>query len=218
LQKKLDADFVELSMTLLEGQWDFDYLHQDVLLPAEIKDARLHIADEAYRVLILPPMDMEDAAVVQKAAEFADQGGWVISVGQLPGHSSDGDDQKMKDAVGKLIVSHNKRFHMADDFQQMLSVLKGSLPPDFLVVPEAKHLLALHRQKDGKDAFFAFNNSDQAWTGKISVMARGKAEIWDPIDGSISPAEAEEKGGRSLISLSLEGYAGSLVVFEAEDR
>ena len=137
----------------------------------------------------------------------------MVSVGRLPEHSADGKNQDMKDAVQELTASAKGRFQFASGFPEMLSVLDQSLEPDLQVVPPTRQLLVLHRQQEGKDIFFVFNNSDKPWEGRISVKAGGNVEIWNPLDGSIQPAGVEEKNHRSLVELRLDGYAGGFAVF-----
>ena len=212
LQQRLDADFVELSMALLENQRDFDYLHQDLLLSAPIENGRLKVADEQYRVLILPPMDTEDVAVIEKAAQFARNGGRVITCGSLPSHSTDGDDGRIGEAVRDL--RELEGCHASADHHELLPVLGSVLESDFKAEPPSKQLLVLHRRKESRDIYFIFNNSGDPWKGRVRVASQGKAEIWDPVTGEIRPAEAEKTANRSFVALSLQASSSTILVID----
>ena len=213
LQQKLDADFVELSMALLEHQRDFDYLHQDQLLAAPIEDGRLQVADEQYRVLILPPMDTEDAAIVEKAIQFARNGGIVVTCGPLPSHSARGEDQRMAEAVGELCALSD--CHTSADQNEALSLLDSLLEPDFAADPASKRLLALHRKKKHRDIFYIFNNSDNPWDGRVGLAVQGTAESWNPVTGEIHPIAVERVDNRSYIAINLQKSASTVIVIDS---
>ena len=231
LQQKLDADFVELSMALIERQLDFDYLHQEQLMEARIEDGRLHVADESYGVLVLPPMDTEDAAVIAKASRFAEAGGVVIVAGRLPKHSPDGHDRAARKTVKSLMQMRGGRVREAAGFDELPAAIDELTPPDVAVSPPSRRLIALHRRKGGAEAestvdiYFVFNNSAEPWRGEIGFSAEGNPEIWDPLDGSIGPAgartdpaadvspEPRSEASGSMVELEIQGYAGTLIVF-----
>jgi len=56
--------YTALQLELARGGWDYHIVDSYYLERARIQDRALHLADEQFRVLILPPMtDMEERAI-----------------------------------------------------------------------------------------------------------------------------------------------------------
>jgi hypothetical protein len=69
---------------LVASGYDFDYLDFESLGRAELRDGRLQVSGESYRVLILPAMRAIRWSTLQKALAFRDAGGIVVALGALP--------------------------------------------------------------------------------------------------------------------------------------
>jgi len=84
-----------ISTALLRIQRDYDILFEDEVLDnlVRVDGNYLRVADEKFRVLILPPMTTIPAKVLGVVREFYEKGGIVVSLGFLPTNS----DTKMND-------------------------------------------------------------------------------------------------------------------------
>ena len=51
-----EYDFYYLTDTLLRLHYDYDYTDEDILAESEIKNGKIHIRDEKFDLLILPPI------------------------------------------------------------------------------------------------------------------------------------------------------------------
>jgi len=51
----IEHDFYYLTDTLLRMHYDFDYTDEEILVDSIISDGKIHIRDESFEVLILPP-------------------------------------------------------------------------------------------------------------------------------------------------------------------
>ncbi len=91
---------------LMAAGIDFDFMDFQSLARAEVRDGRLHVSGEAYRVLVLPAMQAARWSTLQKAREFRRSGGIVIAVGALP-EASDraGRDDPELDALVKELFA-----------------------------------------------------------------------------------------------------------------
>jgi len=85
---------------------DFDFMDSRSLSRTQTKDGKLHIAGEAYRVLILPSMKAIRYSSIKKALDFYRAGGMVIAMGNLP-EASDrvgSDDPELNDILQEIFT------------------------------------------------------------------------------------------------------------------
>ncbi len=81
---RIEQDFNTLTDLLLRLHYDFDYLDEDFLAQAEIRDGRIHIRDEAYELLVLPPLTHIKISTLERLEQFAGQGGRLLATVFLP--------------------------------------------------------------------------------------------------------------------------------------
>ncbi len=84
LGDRTNFDFNTLTDTLLRVHYDFDYLEEDVLANAELEGNTIRIRDEAYELLILPPMTHLKLSTLDRLEKFVSQGGRVLGMIFLP--------------------------------------------------------------------------------------------------------------------------------------
>lgn len=81
---QLKEDWIRLSVHLLESRRDYDHMDPEILAEADVDNGRLIAGKAAYSVLILPPMTNLEAKAWAKLKAFAQSGGTVIGLGDLP--------------------------------------------------------------------------------------------------------------------------------------
>lgn len=69
---------------LLFHQIEYDHLDAEILAEAVIKNGEIRIGKASYRVLVLPPTPYLEKEAYQKILEFADCGGTLVCLGELP--------------------------------------------------------------------------------------------------------------------------------------
>lgn len=84
LGDRLLHDFNALTEMLLRVHYDFDYLDEDILAGAALEPEGIHVADEHYPLLILPPMTHLKLETVACLERFAAAGGRVLGTVFLP--------------------------------------------------------------------------------------------------------------------------------------
>ena len=84
LGDRTNFDFNTLTDTLLRVHYDFDYLDEDMLANAELEANTIRIRDEAYELLILPPMAHLKLSTLERLEKFANQGGRLLGMIFLP--------------------------------------------------------------------------------------------------------------------------------------
>ncbi len=95
--------------------------------------------------------------------------------------------------------------------EQAISQL--GLKPD--VKPTA--LKWMHRQADGADWYMVCPAQEQSFSGEVAFRQTGRAEIWNPMNGSVTPVAARSDGEYSTIRLNLKRGQMLFVVFLHDD-
>jgi glycosyl hydrolase family 106( putative alpha-L-rhamnosidase) len=84
LSDRIESDTNVLTDVLLRLHHDFDYLDEDILVEAAIEAGRIRVADEAYEVLVLPPMTHLKASTVEALERLVASGGRALGMVFLP--------------------------------------------------------------------------------------------------------------------------------------
>jgi hypothetical protein len=87
LGDRIERDFNTLTDLLLRLHYDYDYLDEDLLASAELNGKTIQVRDEAYELLVLPPMAHLKLSTLEKLEQFVAQGGRVLGMIFLPGHA-----------------------------------------------------------------------------------------------------------------------------------
>ena len=84
LGDRIERDFNTLTDLLLRLHYDFDYLDEDMLADADLQGNAIRIQEEAYELLILPPMTHIQLSTLEMLEKFTTQGGRVLGMIFLP--------------------------------------------------------------------------------------------------------------------------------------
>ncbi|HYG67860.1 MAG TPA: glycosyl hydrolase, partial [Anaeromyxobacteraceae bacterium] len=86
VSKVIERDFNHLTDALLRLHYDFDYLDEEVLADATVEDGKIRVRDEAFEVLILPPLTHVRPTTFRQIERLVAGGGSVIADTLLPMH------------------------------------------------------------------------------------------------------------------------------------
>lgn len=84
LSDRTEQDFNALTDLLLRLHYDFDYLDEDVLASAQQSGKTLVVGDEAYELVIVPPMQYLKLATIDSLEAFVKRGGKLLGSVFLP--------------------------------------------------------------------------------------------------------------------------------------
>ena len=226
--KDVDEAWRAISREALACQRDFDYLDEDAVQRAKVSGGKLTIGKNSYSVLVLPHVTTLGYATLEKIKAFVEAGGTLISYQTLPYTRADAgpadehralvDDLWSADSpAGSARVLTGIRGNVihAETMRSFREALRSSGTPDLVVTPSAD-VYYQHRILPDGDIFFLVNNSTEPVTGDFAFRASGRAEIWNPLTGETSPAEASRKNGMSTLNLTLPARSGRFVIFNAE--
>ena len=78
--------------------------------------------------------------------------------------------------------------------------------------------LWMHRSIDGADWYYVCAPKGGGFSGTLDFRSTGHVEIWDPLTGTITAAEARRNGNRSLVTLDLPQAGSCFVVFRKNSK
>jgi hypothetical protein len=84
LGDRTERDFNTLTDLLLRLHYDYDYLDEDMLTSAELDGNTIRVRDEAYELLVLPPMAHLKLSTLEHLERFVAQGGRALGMIFLP--------------------------------------------------------------------------------------------------------------------------------------
>ena len=213
----IDRIFRETCNTLSGHQRDFDFLSEQLLQQAKISDGRLRLADEEFRVLVLPEMRMLHDKSLRKLRAFLKDGGRVAIVGCIPSQSpSRGEDPTMTRDVKRLLADFPETtIHLADKSQHsdLTGWIEKQVPAE--VTWDGSHTVRiLQRRESRREILLVANPSGKNAEGKLTSPIAGNASVWNPETGKVKTMGAVSVGQE--VSLQVPAQSARLVVVERE--
>ena len=213
--------------------YDYDAVGEDALRNGSVRSGRLVLPSGAsYAVLVLPPSDpFLTPALLRKLAGFVEEG--LTVVGAPPPASPSLQDYPKCDAEvrklagklwsncdGKNVTSHTYGKGKVCWGQPLAEVLRGlALSPDVSGANQVKPMPAfIHRQDGDTDIYFVSNQRNDFVSAECSFRCVDRVpELWNPLDGSVSPAPVwRQQEARTIIPLALDPAGSIFVVFRSK--
>jgi alpha-L-rhamnosidase len=91
--ERIEGDFNALTDLLLRLHVDFDYLDEDVLARADIRDGCVLVGEESYEAVVVPPMAHCRLSTVDRLEELVRAGGKLLGAVLLPAQAFGPDGQ-----------------------------------------------------------------------------------------------------------------------------
>jgi len=179
-----------------------------------------------YKVLILPGIERLPLATYRKIEAFAKSGGIVIATRSLPSlapglQEAAADTPQIAALSQALFQTPGALGHFVADEKDLGKTLTQLIKPDMVLSPEAPDVGFVHRKLDFGDLYFVANTSNKLVDTQAAFrVAAGQAEIWDPISGTRTTADATRStqpgAPATTVDLTLEPYASRIVFFPNE--
>ena len=214
-----------LQLELTRGGWDYHIADSHYLERTEVRDGALRLADESFRVLILPPQtDMAEGARRQ-VRRFVEAGGVVLAIGELP-------DGLEASGIQSFPARQHEPFMDKLDYLEYIQVPAGireDLKPllDSLARVESpqveirsadrERLHFSHRRQDGVDWYWAVNDTERDRRVVVRFPGTGRFEKWDAETGERWALRATTTGDKSELEL-LFGQHDAFFVVRHEGR
>ena len=240
-----EFSFNYMTDTLLKLHYDFDYVDEDILNEAEIKNGKIRIRDEEYSLLILPPVTHIQKDTFDSIQKFLQSGGKIIADSLLPIGLLDYDKKdsvkrverlfgvnpekllkdfsngakfgiKHKNSRGDVYLLNGKGMHRERKKKELQKIIANCITPDVTISSE--DVFYLHRVKDEFDLYF-FVNTKQSDLGdvKITFEKTGKPELWDANEGEMRPVLVYDiKNARLQLNLDFPASGSHIVIINSQ--
>jgi hypothetical protein len=200
---------------LVENHLDLDVIDEVALAGSSAANGLLHIADESFQALILPPMRTAKLGDMRAILKFAENGGKVFVAGRFPSVSMD-NGRNDKELAG-IITRLRRLAHFAKKPDALPGLVRKMIKPDVSVIKGNRDMLHVsHRRTGEEDFYFLSNTSSGHHDLRLGLRAGGFASLWDPATGSAFELESGSKGGMTAATLRLEPGEGSFLVISKE--
>jgi hypothetical protein len=209
-----NTSFLAIVHQLLQHQRDLDFV-DEYALSKTLKlqgNELINQSGQAYRAIVVPPVDAISKAALDNLQAFARAGGKVIFLGNAPKLVM---DKNFLTATGPADISWAVFEPAPEITPQMLAALPA---PDVATDQETLWLKYNHRRMKDADLYFFFNEGDQPLSLKTTVLNSGaakQAQNWDATTGKIEPWEgAMVASGKTTLPLELEPWGTKIVVIK----
>ncbi len=226
---KINLYYGDLMDRLSQELRDYDVADSYYLDQAKLDAKTLRIGDEAFRVLVLPPVTAMRRSAMRKIREFYDNGGTVVAVNMLPTDSMDEgrNDPEILAAVKHIFgdpgtahtnAAGGRAYFVREDIEELFPILDTVLDRDVTVVDGSrKNLGALHREKDGLQYYWLVNDSATPREQTIRLRVKGVPEKWDAATGAREPLESHVTAAGTEVKLQFAPWDAYYVVFGNPD-
>ena len=196
---------------------DFDFMDYQSLDKATVKNSKLHISGEEFKVLIIPSMKAIRHSSLEKALKFKQSGGIVINLGDLPEATEKKglNDTRVNTLLDKLFKTSGNNAFIATSNKEILHILDSHLTRDFRITSgqdKQDEPYIMHRKIAGKDLYAVYNVPKDT---ECFFRATGGIELWDPWTGTsreISASSVTNEG--TCIRMPLDKQDMHIFVFD----
>ena len=213
-----------MAMDVLTKSWldyligDNHYLDKAEVIKSENGVTKLQIGTHDFSVFVLPPMFVLSQSTSKKILEFAEAGGWVVILGDLPSGSPQVGliDPIIKNEMKQLseLQSVINLSNEPNKMKLLPSKIKEVIKSQFEMIVGEIPLLVSHREIDDKDFYWFANNSGVKQTVTLSLRdGNGASQIWDCETGEIRNVSYNKLSDRNIIELQFDPYEAFWLVF-----
>jgi hypothetical protein len=213
--KQISGEFPKIGDILLRTQCDYDYIFEDEILDdlITVKNNHLLIADEQYKTIIIPPINIIPLKVYKLLENFYKKGGTIIFTGLIPNNSEElendsnileinntffGDGysenfdansefMNQNSQGGKIINIPTRYFKNRESGEKkFISVMdKYQVERDIRFLDANRDFVYQHRKMDDGDYFLITNLSNEKTEVNIQFNLEGYLTIYYPASGKI---------------------------------
>ena len=211
---------------------DFDVLDDASVQRGEVKDGGLELADEHFRVIVLPACSTLEAATAEKLIAFVEGGGTLIAVSERPRHVL-GSPETLTKLIDLFEQGQAQLIPKADDLPQQLRGLERRVDAP---VPVLHRRLGEHEvlfipavyphasQSEDENASwlradYSFDPERYARTMELTVSGfSGIPELWDVLSGERVPVAHTRDGNRTVLTVPFDCSPAALLVWSDVDE
>ncbi|HSE21703.1 MAG TPA: glycosyl hydrolase [Pyrinomonadaceae bacterium] len=211
----------DLMPAVFEAGYNLDFFDDDSFKSVgRIDKGSLLLGKNSYKVIILPAVETIPLDTYQKFEEFVREGGILIATRrtpvEAPGLQATSTERNQVAEISKRLFDvANAKGHFVENEKKSLGpTLRKLILPDLDVTPVATDIGFVHRRDGDIDIYFVVNTSNQTRRVNASFrMLQRRSEVWNPFDGTVTPAHGEMTKLGHVVDLVLAPYESRLLVF-----
>ncbi len=217
----------KLNQALMDAGYNYDHLNADSLLHCTMRDGGrdgernktlVTLGGAQYRALVLPELDMIDAALAEKIASWARAGLPILFAGPTPRRADglEGNAENSRRVLAAMGVMRSlPNVVVAADRAELVTKLQGVAEPNIRFHGDAS--LFIQKRIGKMNAYFLRNQTDAPRRMHAEFKAEGTPELWDPWTGKIAAIPGTlRKADWTEIELDLDPFGSALIVFDPE--
>ena len=204
--------------------YKYDYCNTDALLGRlSVKDGKICTPEGIeYSVLWIPENERMLPATIEKIGQLIREGAKVVAQAPLSpatlGKDSEGFDNAVEEVWGK---ARNGRITRLGKGSLAVGMSLDKALKSFGIKPHLKcdnpDLLWSERAAEGAHWYFiAAPVGEEGFHGTVTLRGKGKAQWWNPVDGSVRSLKTRGWGRYKKVRLDLEQAEGGFVVFRKD--
>lgn len=208
--KELNNSLVSLSKNLMDLKRSFDYGDESLLMKyGSVENDSLKVGDMRYKVIILPSLITLRRDTFNLIRRLVDNGGKVISVGELPCRI-DGEESQDLELLKKMVI---KVENTKEDLERVLSLY---LSPEIEVISDKGDLVediwVHHRILNDGEIFFLVNTSDMDRNiVTLKIPGKGKLEVWNLENGAVEVPPQSQLENYTVTEIKFYPYSSYII-------
>jgi hypothetical protein len=210
-RNELDKNFKVLTLWMLYGFADFDFISESLL--TELKhnpdSDKFTVGDMEYDVILVPGLHTIRSSTLKRLSDFVKKGGQVIFTGEIPYLVDAKPSGKPAQLAKKCRQIPFTRSHILDSLRSHVEV--QVLNPSGVQADGFLHQL---RQEGNDRILFICNTDRYVEKPGMDIRIRGEWKIthMDTISGDIQPVQAQYTDGLTSITWDFPAHGSILLV------
>lgn len=186
----------------------------------EVNGGILSYDNMKFRAVVMPPMVIMSLKTAGKLVEFAKNGGYVYSLGELPSASVENgmNDGQMIQLMSRL-KSMNRFKAVVNGLKPELSESVTALKSHIGFLKGKFEMLQKHRIIDGRHFFWLANNDDTEHIAELRIdNIQGAVSIWNCETGEINPVSSKTVGDNMVVRVKFMPNDGFWLVVDPKHK
>lgn len=224
---EVDKLVQQVTFALLDNQYDFDFVNDEVVLDGSIDNGAMCIRDEKYRILLLPGCTNLKYEVLDKILDFVINDGVAIFIGAIPGKCLNPEMQgnytlklkKLMDNQNFYFIHPklmNEAYTYKFDVKKLQVYFDKILKPDFSLMIKDNNIKYLHRRISEWDVYFVINEDKCSRNNTLIFRATGTPFELDLETGKrLNLEDSWVNNNCTYIPVSFSEYGSKLFIFDS---
>lgn len=212
--EKINLKYENMCLALLQAKADFNIIDAESVLRSEItSDGYLAIGNGIYKTVVLGYAEYISPDVLEKLAGFAERGGKVIFVGNIPAYSTvRGDDAEIASVMEKFENAPRYSSFSPDTAEKISEETAHILKTGGIADKQHKNLWISDFTTEDKDIVFALNlmKRETEFSAEFSDGYPGVYYTYFPASGKIEEYEGTQK-------ITLPSYECCFIVRDSDN-